>query len=309
MRVELRAIGDQVEGTSHDVGTPQDGGLTVGARRSSRTDKATAGSAAIRRTPIEPNDSGLIKIGVQVRGRGLLTQHDREAVLTPGDFIIYDTSQPYSMRFDNHCTLFYLMVPRHRLKLPSSLAALAAVPIRGGDGLASLLWPLLSRLRDGLSTAAQSATPIFEDAILDLISAALSGHQPAPTPAAVILANAKSFIDTHLADPRLDTSMVAAAHHISVRYLQKLFKADRLTVAGWIRCRRLEHCRRDLQDPTRAHERIGTICARYGLINSAHFSHMFKRAYGVSPRAFREQIRSHPPTSAAGTAKPLIQDI
>jgi hypothetical protein len=45
------------------------------------------------------------------------------------------------------------------------------------------------------------------------------------------LNSAKSFIDTHLAYPGLDTSMIGAAHHISARCLRKLFKADDLTVA------------------------------------------------------------------------------
>lgn len=280
-------------GTCYDAHTPSNGGLTVGSLGSLHISEVTAGSVDIYRTrsTIRLSDPDLVKVGVQVRGRGLLIQHDREAVLTPGDFVIYETSHPYSMRFENHFTLLYLMVPRHRLELPSSLATLAAVPVRGNVGLGSLVSSLLFRLRQGLSTASLPVTPLFEDAVLDLVSATLSGHTPPSTsaPGAAISASAKRFIDAHLAEPALDTSMVAAAHHISVRYLQKLFKEEDLTVAGWIRRRRLERCRRDLQDRRRAEDTIGTICARHGLTDSAYFSRLFKRAYGISPRAFREQ--------------------
>jgi AraC-like DNA-binding protein len=283
-------------GTCSDTHTPGSG-LRGGSLGSLPTSAITAGSVDVHRTRrgIRRADPGEVKIALQVRGHTLLVQHEREALLTAGDFALYDTSEPFSMRFDRHFTLFYLSVPRDRLKLPSALAYLTAVPIRARGGAGSLVSPLLARLWQEMSTAAPPTTPIFEDAVLDLICAALSAEASPAAPGAAILAGAKSFIDTHLSDPGLDTSMVAGAQHISVRYLQKLFNEDRLTVAGWIRAHRLERCRRDLRDPMRARESIGEICARHGLIDSAHFSQMFKRAYGLSPRAFRAQAQSVSP--------------
>jgi AraC-like DNA-binding protein len=281
-------------GACSDSHTPHNGGLRGGSLGSLRTSEVNSGSVEVHRTRlgIRRSDPGEVKICMQVRGRTMLVQHGREALLTVGDFVLYDTSEPFSMRFDRHFTLFYLAVPRDRLKLPSNLATLTAVPIRADGGVGSLVSPLLARLWQEMSTAAPATTPIFEDAVLDLICAALGGHGSPAAPGAAILASAKSFINTHLGDPRLDTTMVAGAHHISVRYLQKLFNEERLTVAGWIRARRLERCRRDLRDPMRARDSIGDICSRHGLIDSAHFSQMFKRAYGLSPRAFRTQAHS-----------------
>jgi AraC-like DNA-binding protein len=279
----------------NDIGSPLNGGLTVGALGSLQLQEVTGGSADVHRTrlTIRMSDPSLIKVGVQIRGNGLLVQHDREAALTPGDFVIYETSQPYAWRFENHFTTFFLMIPRDRLRLPSKVETFAAVPIRAGDGMGSLVSPLLCNLRPGLSKAALSVPPLFEDAVLDLISATLSGYttQVSTAPGVAILHSAKAFIEAHLADPRLDTSMVAAAHHISVRYLQMLFKAERLTVSGWIRRCRLERCRRDLHDHRLARESIGTICARHGLVDHAYFSRIFREAYGMSPREFRQQNR------------------
>lgn len=103
---------------------------------------------------------------------------------------------------------------------------------------------------------------------------------------------AKSFIDTYHADPRLSTSMVAAAHHISTRYLQKLFADTGTTVTGWINERRLERCRHDLEDISLMRDSIGELCARHGYIDSAYFSRLFKQRYGLSPRAFRAQFHA-----------------
>jgi AraC-like DNA-binding protein len=281
-------------GRCNDVGSPHNGGLAVGALGALELHQVTAGAAVVHRTrsTIRMSDPALIKVGMQIRGNALVVQHDREAALTPGDFVIFETSQPYGWRFENHITTFFLSIPRDRLRLPSSVKACAAVPIRAADSMGGLVSPLLSNLRrQGLSKAALSVPPVFEDAVLDLISATLSGYttRVSSAPGAAILHSAMAFIEAHLGDPGLDTSMVAAAHHISVRYLQMLFKAERLTVAGWIRRCRLERCRRDLLDHRLTRESIGTICARHGLVDHAQFSRQFKASYGVPPREYRQQ--------------------
>ena len=54
------------------------------------------------------------------------------------------------------------------------------------------------------------------------------------------------YIEARLADPALSPPGIAAAHHISVRRLHKLFEDQPLTVAALIRRRRLERCRAEL---------------------------------------------------------------
>ncbi|MFI0452706.1 helix-turn-helix domain-containing protein [Actinomadura sp. 6N118] len=85
--------------------------------------------------------------------------------------------------------------------------------------------------------------------------------------------------------------MVAAAHHISVRLLHKLFTDQEMTVADFIRHRRLERCRQDLRDPTLRNRPISSIGARHGLVNPAHFSRLFRDAYGVP---FHEPVTCAP---------------
>lgn len=242
---------------------------------------------------IRRSDPGLVKVGVQLRGRGVVVQREREAVLMPGDFAVYDTSEPYTLHFDDDFAMFVLMFPRESLKIrPNDLAKVSALRIKGDDGVGALVSPFLAGLRKGLSDGLSSSR-MFEDAVLDLVSAALDERAPhdSRSPGAVILAGSRAFIEDNLHDPDLNTAMVAAAQHISPRYLQKLFVGDG-GVAAWIRSRRLESCRRDLEDPRLRHESIGTICARYGLVDSAHFSRVFKEAYGISPRSARSALVS-----------------
>ncbi|PBC35984.1 AraC family transcriptional regulator [Rhodococcus sp. ACPA4] len=274
-----------------------DGGLSSAELGSLHISEVSGRDVDVRRTraTIRRSDPGLVKVGVQLRGRGVVVQRDRQAVLMPGDFAVYDTSEPYTLHFDDDFAMFVLMFPRESLSIrPNDLAHVLALRIQGDDGVGSLVSPFLFNLRKYLTDGIFPATRMFENAILDLVSAALDERAPhaIQSPGAVILAGAQSFIDSNLHDPALNTAMVAAARHISPRYLQKVFEAEGRGVAAWIRSRRLECCRRDLEDPRLSHESIGTICARYGLGNSAHFSRVFKEAYGVSPRHARAPGRA-----------------
>jgi AraC-like DNA-binding protein len=97
-----------------------------------------------------------------------------------------------------------------------------------------------------------------------------------------------AYIEQRLADPSLSPDSIAEAHGISRRYLFKLFAAEELTVAGFIRSRRLERCARDLAN-SGTDQTIGLVAARWGLPDHRHFSRVFKAAYGVTPTEFRRQ--------------------
>jgi len=96
-----------------------------------------------------------------------------------------------------------------------------------------------------------------------------------------------AFIEHHLGDPSLSPGMIAAAHHISVRMLHKLYEAEDQPIAASIRQRRLERCRQDLLDPGLGNRSVGAIGARWGFRDAAAFSRAFRAAYGVPPGEYR----------------------
>ena len=103
----------------------------------------------------------------------------------------------------------------------------------------------------------------------------------------VLLPQVTTYVYRHLGDPDLTPARIAAAHFISIRSLHRLWESRGVSISGWIREVRLARCRRDLADPALAHESIGTIAARWGMRNAAHFSRMYREAYGCSPRDHR----------------------
>lgn len=135
-------------------------------------------------------------------------------------------------------------------------------------------------------------------AVVDLLTVALAsrldrdGQVPPDTAQRAMLLRLHTFIEERLGDPSLSPATVAAAHHISPRYLYKLFSTQGQGVADWIRRRRLERCRRDLLDPALWARPVAAIGARWGITNAAHFSRLFRAAYGLPPGEYRTLGRS-----------------
>ncbi len=256
----------------------------------------SGGAVLVERSPhtIRRADPGYLKLGMQMRGYCLVTQDGREAPLVPGDLALYDTHRPYQLSFDSQFQMLVVMFPRELLNVrPEDLAKLTARRISGRSGIGSLVSPFLTSLAGKLR--AEDVTPTFElsTAVLDLLTAAFSEQledESAVSPEThrhALILRIKAFIDERLDDPELSTAVVATAHHISPRYLQKLFEAEGTTVTDWIRRRRLVHCSRELIDQRFVSEPISTIAARWGLVDASHFSKIFRTAYGMSPREFR----------------------
>jgi len=240
--------------------------------------------------------AGCYKIGLQLHGTAVLIQDGREAVLTPGDFAFYDTDRPYTLALTDH-RMLVLVFRRDMLGLPQQrLAGLTATRMPGETGgMASLIGPFLVRVADLLDAADAPGLGVslrLAGNVVDLLGTVLAERLDATpedpgTAHRALMLQITAFIEEHLADPELAPAQIAAAHHISLRQLHKLFHANGTTVAGWIRQRRLERCGHDLRDPRCATRPVGAVGARWGYPDPAHFSRLFKAAYGVGPRDYR----------------------
>ncbi|GGP94060.1 helix-turn-helix domain-containing protein [Streptosporangium pseudovulgare] len=173
---------------------------------------------------------------------------------------------------------------------------LLARRLPGHEGVGALLADLL---RDHSAQRASHVPGVdarVVTAVLDLLAALLTqepgaDRPPADTSHASTVARVQAFIEHRLADPGLSPALVAAEHHVSVRHLQKLFEEQGLSVADWIRRRRLERCRRDLADPARNDLPVRAVAARWGFTSESHFNRAFRAAYGAPPATYRRRLR------------------
>jgi AraC-like DNA-binding protein len=258
---------------------------------------AVTGDVTVRRTPqlIERADHHYLKVGVQLHGRSVVSQDGRDAVLTPGDYAVWDTMRPYTLNRSGFNEMLVVMFPREMIRLsPQRLAGLTARRVSRRHGLAASVSPFLVALGKRMHSLNRSGGLYLADAVLDMLASSFAEQLPSREPVDADggsgwYLRVRAHIEQQLPDPNLTVPTVAAANHISVRYLQKLFENEGETVTGWIRARRIAHCRRDLADPQFAQLPVSSIGARWGLVNAAHFSRLFKSAYGLSPSEFRAQ--------------------
>lgn len=257
--------------------------------------RVSTSPVTVTRTPrmIRAADSGYLKVSVQTHGACILTQDQREAALTPGDIAVYDTTRPYELRMAHDYQMLVLMLPRQLLSIrPGDLTDVTARRISGSTGMGTVLSPFLRSLaRQSLVGDLQPSMGVC-DAVVDLVSAtcgnAADSADTVPHSAQqALLLRVQTFIEERLSDPSLDPATVAAAHHMSVRYLQKLFQAEGTTVSAWIRRRRLERCRRDLRDERLRAIPAAAIGARLGYTDRANFARAFRREFGSPPSTFR----------------------
>lgn len=243
---------------------------------------------------IAAGGGGQFKFMLQSRGHGLLVQDGREALLRPGDLAVYDTSRPYSLTFEQGCSVFVAMVPRGRLGAAADdVGQLTALRLGGDGGMLDMVAPVMGGLSRRLGSMPANARRLVANTVELLVTL---GDDEARRVLGTVdsgrraqLREVHRYIEEHLADPGLGPQEVADAHFMSVRALYKLFDETGTTVAAWIRTRRLENARAELQDPARRLVPVGHVGARWGLPDAAHFSRVYRAAYGHSPSEERRE--------------------
>ncbi|MGW1620877.1 AraC family transcriptional regulator [Streptomyces sp. NPDC002172] len=196
-----------------------------------------------------------------------------------------------------------LHLPESALPLPGEvLRVMNGRPAPTRSGPAALLTSFLEGLAAQAPLVETAHTAWLGNAAISLTNAFLgseSGSPPSGTAAShppgpatsrtnALVTEIKRYIERRLADPDLSPPSIARAHHISLRYLHHVFQQEqRHTVGGFLRERRLEHCRRDLAEPSLSGRSVCEIGSRWGFRDPAVFNRTFKSAYGVTPGAYR----------------------
>ncbi|MFI1027055.1 helix-turn-helix domain-containing protein [Streptomyces sp. NPDC020951] len=243
---------------------------------------------------------------------GLAVEHiGRANTFGPRDLLMTDSSRPYDVlphgapSYDDRDRQVVQGVgvdfPKALLSVPPHLVRdLLCRRLPGQDGVGALLTDFLVGLDRQSQHLGPSDAPRLGRIVLDLVSAWLAHlleTEDALDPETrhrVTVERIRAFIRQNLHDPTLTPTMIAAAHHISLSYLHRIFqqRTQGDTVAAWIRDQRLAGARRDLADPALRATSIHTVAARWGMPRASDFTRAFRTAYGVSPREYRLRAAS-----------------
>lgn len=224
----------------------------------------------------------------------VIAQDGRASCLRPGDFGISDLTRPAFAGGAGRVRTLALTVPRALLPLPpDQVAEVTGVRLSGQKGPGALVSALVRRVAREIDAYGPAEAVRISSAVLDLVAATLAGRLqtqaalPPDVRRSTLLRRVYAYIDEHLGDPALSPGTIAAAHHVSVRYLHKLFEGEEHTVAEWIKRRRLDRCRRDLSDPALAARPVRAIAARWGFADGTHFNRVFRASHGTPPGEYR----------------------
>ncbi|WP_043486371.1 MULTISPECIES: helix-turn-helix domain-containing protein [Streptomyces] len=249
------------------------------------------------RTPalIRQSDPEIYHLSVPLAGRVGVAQGGQEVVAGRGDLALVSSSHPYRGQLDatdGTVSAAEMLIPRAVLPLPGGLAERQfAMRLPGRTGMGALLAQFVTGLVTDTTPYGPSDSARLGAIALDLATALLAQQRGAQGPPETfhhaLAMRVRGYIHQHLADPELSPEQIAAAQHISVRSLHRLFRHQKTTVSAYIRHQRLEQARRELADPALCMRPIHAIAARWGFRRAADFTRAFRAAYGMPPKDFR----------------------
>lgn len=248
---------------------------------------------------IAQETSETIKVNFHLAGRGQLTQNGVSTELTPGDWVVYDNTRPYTLAFAGSYKQLLVLVPKQLLSTQvRSLDTVLGHSLSTKMGMGKIIANFVTATVPEIENIPLQSRPQLVKTFIDLLASNLSQFPlshidpsiditgSSPT---VNVAMIKNHINTHLAQPDLSPGSIAKALHISTRYLHQLFQQEDSSIMRYIWQARLAQCRATLADPTQQQRSITEIAFTWGFNSGPHFSRLFKEHYGLSPRAYRNR--------------------
>ncbi|MFF5160767.1 helix-turn-helix domain-containing protein [Streptomyces sp. NPDC000348] len=273
----------------------------------------------VLRTPklIRQSDPERYHLSLITSGTVGFAMSGRDATYGVYDLRTHDSSRPFEIHMperQDHVACVGVEVPKAQLPLPARQAdQVIGRRLTGQHGFGALLSGFLTHLTANAGSYTAADGPRLETVLADLLAALFARELDAEeslapeTHAHALTLQIQSFIRRHVSDPGLTPTAVAAAHHISVSHLHRLFRihSPGRTVAGLIRHHRLEQARRDLGNPAQRAVPVCDIAARWGFAHHAVFTRAFRAAYALAPSDYRHQaLTEHAMAAPAGPSSP-----
>ncbi len=251
----------------------------------------------VLRTPrqIAQANEDYFLVSIQTQGKGVLRQDGRDALLSPGDFALYDSTRAYELHFEGDFQQIVLKLPGEQLRSAvRDTEKLTATTVSGRAGAGHLMIGMIKTLWDDIDALEPASAVAVAGGVLNILVAGLqtlpaSKRRGVSSLTSYHLTRIKGEIDSRLRNPTLLVGDVACDLGISVGHIHRLFRQEATTPAQYIWSRRLEMCSRDLVDPSRAGHSISEIAFSWGFNDAAHFSRSFRERFGVPPREWRHR--------------------
>ena len=240
------------------------------------------------------DEQNAIAIAAPIDGRNLFRWAREESVLHGREMLLVDLDAPYEYGWQGLSGSSYaLQVDRDLLDMPGDTIRRAAINLPS-----SPLYPLVRERLLHTTTNASRVTPDSASQVGStnllllraLIASAANGGSSQTQPDAMMLHQVLHYVRRHLTEPDLTPARIAAAHHISLRYLYLVCERGRISLESWIVEHRLEAARAALTARAGHQRTIAATAHAFGFKNPSFFTTRFKRAYGITPRQWQRDV-------------------
>ena len=201
---------------------------------------------------------------------------------------LFCATEQYELQCLGEVRSFYLEIPRDpfAMRFPREKVPISA-SINSTQGLGRIATEFCATIAAEGAKLDEPVRAGLGSQLMDLLAVTMlsGGSAGAATEGTVQQARLRSvklWIEEHLGDPNLCVEKIARANSLSVRYLHLLFRQCDMSVSEWLWNRRLQRCY-DLIERGDGRS-ITAIAFDTGFNSSAHFSTLFRRKYGMSPR-------------------------
>lgn len=242
---------------------------------------------------VSPSARHSVLVHVILTGNGHIQQEGRTICFRPGDISYRNVSHPSRVVFETHTELFAVRLPS--IWLPQIRDRTAGrhglqPHVTGSDDTFAQL------IRDLLGELGRRGSPgdiCTSFALPWLLAGAYNGTEENISQTATQNLSrwqqALDYIDRNMFDPHaMAPSVCATSIGISERYLHRLFAFRGLRYSRFVLERRLDMAREFLTDSSYERVSIASICYQTGFNDPAHFSRVFRRHFGLSPKQFRD---------------------
>ncbi len=232
-----------------------------------------------------------VAIGLRRHGRGLVSVGGTDADLPAGHLNCVDMTQPYRLVHQTAHAHDVLILSNEAAGVSVDLVRSAATTLQRSPVYALVRGHIAGLFPSAraLSPALQQLTGQASTALVRALLTTAAGSQASRGALEDALATRlELYFDAHLSDPDLTVARAAAAHHISIRHLYKVW-ADAgydSTPAQWVLARRLEQARQHLV-AVAPNASVAAVAHRWGFSDPSHFSRRFREAFGATPREWR----------------------
>lgn len=240
-------------------------------------------------------DSSLL-ITIPHAGDVHFKQASRDTKCGPGGFLVERGDMPYEFWHGKRNKLWVLKVPtvsvRSRLGATDRLGALT---FDGTTGVGSYFMGAVRNTIACIKDINDAGRDMAGQHLLDLLCLAMRSDDrildsQSSTIRAAHLQRAEQFIRDNLANPKLNSQLVAESCGISLRYLQQLFAENDHSIIGYIRDKRLTRCDEALRAANETTS-VANIAHRWGFYDHAQFCKHYKNRFGCTPTESRRKSR------------------